>query len=41
MMVALFAVAWVVATKTPFGRHIYAIAAMSARRVWRAFASRR
>ena len=25
MMVALFAVAWVVATKTPFGRHVYAI----------------
>jgi len=25
MMVALFAVAWLVATKTPFGRHVYAI----------------
>ena len=25
MMVALFAVTWVVATKTPFGRHVYAI----------------
>jgi erythritol transport system permease protein len=25
MMVALFAVAWVVAAKTPFGRHVYAI----------------
>ncbi len=25
MMMALFAIAWIVATKTPFGRHIYAI----------------
>ncbi|MGB8845149.1 MAG: ABC transporter permease, partial [Terracidiphilus sp.] len=25
MMIALFAVTWVVATKTPFGRHVYAI----------------
>lgn len=25
MMVAIFAVTWVVATKTPFGRHVYAI----------------
>jgi erythritol transport system permease protein len=25
MMIVLFAIAWVVATKTPFGRHVYAV----------------